>query len=127
MNIIAPCPKKPTSLLQQDWNSTTFLQQNEVDDACFELRQILQCQGGSRHYCTTLRLDDPIITRTNNPLPMDSSFVPLQQQPMAQNHPMTIDTTYQQQQQQQQPKLPTVNRPRSLSVGVTRPVVNLVH
>ncbi|ORZ12265.1 hypothetical protein BCR42DRAFT_420323 [Absidia repens] len=120
MNIIAPCPKKPTSLLQQDWNSTTFVQQNEVDDACFELRQILQCQG-SRHYCTTLRLDDPIITRTNNPLPLDSSFVPLQQQPLPQNHSIVNDTTQQQQQ------LSTVNRPRSLSVGVTRPVVNLVH
>ncbi|SAM01497.1 hypothetical protein [Absidia glauca] len=124
MNIIAPCPKKPTSMLQQDWNSSRHVhhqqhQDDMVDDACFELRQILQNQGHYRHYCTTTvttnevaaatttRLDEPLIPRTNNPLPLDSSFVPLHQNPSV---------------------CPSVqHRPRSLSVGDSRPVMNLVH
>ncbi|KAI8339009.1 hypothetical protein BC941DRAFT_421840 [Chlamydoabsidia padenii] len=94
-NIIAPCPKKPTAVLQPSLN-----RQDEVDDACTELRQILQ---QSRHYGNLLLDDDQdglLIPRTNNPLPLDSSFVPV--------------------------RLPTY-RPRSLSVGDSRPLINLVH
>ncbi|KAI8337704.1 hypothetical protein BC941DRAFT_513541 [Chlamydoabsidia padenii] len=111
MNIIAPCPQKPTSLLQQDWNSSRYVQHQDdmVDDACYELRQILQQSQGPhyRHYCTNTTCHEPLIPRTNNPLPLDSSFVPL--------HQNTATTVY------------NPHRPRSLSVGDSRPVVNLVH
>ncbi|CAO3598534.1 unnamed protein product [Absidia cylindrospora] len=110
MNIIAPCPQKPSSVLQQTWNSISVQQDEVIDEACFELRQILLCQSNStnRIYCTTaFRLDDPISIRTNHPLP---SFTPLQQRTAS-------DTTKNCDQQ----------RPRSLSVGNTRPLVNLVH
>ncbi|ORZ17671.1 hypothetical protein BCR42DRAFT_412272 [Absidia repens] len=110
MNIIAPCPQKPTSALQQNWKSTPVQQNEVIDEACFELRQILLSQGNfmNRIYCTTaVRSDDPISIRTNHPLP---GFTPLQQRTAS-------DTTNNCDQQ----------RPRSLSVGNTRPLVNLVH
>ncbi|KAI8093844.1 uncharacterized protein BX664DRAFT_330723 [Halteromyces radiatus] len=104
MNIIAPCPQKPSYLLQQDWNNSSFVQ-DEVDDACYELRQILlQSQNNTKPICVCL--DDPIITRTNNPLPLDSSFVPYQAIQAA---------------------IEPNRRPRSLSVGNTRPMASLVH
>ncbi|SAM01291.1 hypothetical protein [Absidia glauca] len=83
MNIIAPSPQKPTTVVHSS--------QDEMDDACSELRQILQQSQANRTLC----LDDPrLIPRTNNPLPLDSSFVPLHQT-----------------------RLPDTYRPRSLSVG----------
>ncbi|KAI9300942.1 hypothetical protein BJ944DRAFT_243728 [Cunninghamella echinulata] len=107
MNIVAPCPKKPSSL--QDYHST---QRQQEDDAYNELRQILQSQ--SRHYCP-IRLDDPIITRTTNPLPFDSSFIPLHQ---AVSHLQVSSSSNERH---------VNNRPRSLSVGNSRPMANLVH
>ncbi|KAI9488131.1 hypothetical protein BDB00DRAFT_877755 [Zychaea mexicana] len=57
MNIVAPCPKKPSS----------FTLQLEDDDACCqELRQIL---AASQLY------EQEEIARTHNPLPQDSSFI----------------------------------------------------
>ncbi|KAI9271714.1 hypothetical protein BDA99DRAFT_433291 [Phascolomyces articulosus] len=56
MNIVAPCPKKPSF-------SLSF----ENDDACCqELRQILTA---SQLY------EQEEIARTHNPLPQDSSFI----------------------------------------------------
>ena len=56
MNIVAPCPKKPSFSLQFE---------NE-DACCQELRQILTA---SQLY----RQEE--IARTHNPLPQDSSFI----------------------------------------------------
>jgi hypothetical protein len=58
MNIIAPCPQKPSLYSHKD---------EDLDEACQELRQIL----------TSPYTYDPFsIVRTNNPMPHDTSFVP---------------------------------------------------
>ncbi|CAO3645820.1 unnamed protein product [Cunninghamella blakesleeana] len=115
MNIVAPCPKKPSSL-QQSVHSTRI----QEDEAYNELRQILQSQ--SRHYCT-LQLNDPIIARTNNPLPFDSSFVPLHQ---AVSH-LQVSHLEKQSNNNNHNNNSINHRPRSLSVGNSRPIANLVH
>ncbi|KAI8381586.1 uncharacterized protein BYT42DRAFT_545454 [Radiomyces spectabilis] len=90
LNILAPCPKKPSSL-----RFYTNAQDAEMDDACQELRQILASQ--SRQLVRPIH--DHVIVRTDNPLPHDSSFIPLHQ---AVTHLHVSDTP---------------NRPRSFSVG----------
>lgn len=99
MNIIAPRPKKPSS-----YNSLW----NEEDEACQELRQILASHSN-------MLMEDFAITRTNNPLPHDRSFVPhLHHQAVTQ---LSVNE---------------VKRPRSFSVGDSRNypfnnVISLVH
>ncbi|GAN05111.1 hypothetical protein MAM1_0082c04580 [Mucor ambiguus] len=101
MNIIAPLPKKPSSYSQQYFWS-------ENDEACQELRQILTSH--------TSMMEDLAIIRTNNPLPNDSSFIPLHQ---AVSHlSVTSDSK--------------IIRPRSFSVGDSRnysfnTTISLVH
>ncbi|KAI8138088.1 hypothetical protein BJV82DRAFT_524114 [Fennellomyces sp. T-0311] len=56
MNIVAPCPKKPSFSLHFD----------DDDACCQELRQILMA---SQFY------EQEEIARTHNPLPQDSSFI----------------------------------------------------
>ncbi|KAI8972340.1 hypothetical protein BDB01DRAFT_810319 [Pilobolus umbonatus] len=93
MHIIAPCPKKPSLY--------SLLTEEEVDEACQELRQILT----THHH----KMDDNSIIRTTNPLPYDSSFIP-------NIHSLHVDTKH---------------RPRSFSVGDSRnslnKISNLVH
>lgn len=68
MNVIAPRPKKPSSIYWLNNNNTM----QHVQDACLELQQILHSQNslGSNSSC---------IIRTGNPLVQDSSFIPLHQ------------------------------------------------
>ncbi|KAG2209127.1 hypothetical protein INT46_004635 [Mucor plumbeus] len=99
MNIIAPLPKKPSSYTQNFWT--------EDDEACQELRQILNSH--------TNMMEDLAIIRTNNPLPNDSSFIPIHQ---AVSHLSVSDSK--------------IIRPRSFSVGDSRnysfnTAINLVH
>lgn len=99
MNIIAPLPKKPSSYTQHFWT--------EDDEACQELRQILNSH--------TNMMEDLTIIRTNNPLPNDSSFIPIHQ---AVSHLSVSDSK--------------IIRPRSFSVGDSRnysfnTAINLVH
>ncbi|CAO3675817.1 unnamed protein product [Rhizopus stolonifer] len=60
MNIIAPCPQKSSRY-------NFFLTEEQVDEACQELRQILAT--------TNKATEEFSIVRTNNPLPHDSSFI----------------------------------------------------
>ncbi|CEP09040.1 hypothetical protein [Parasitella parasitica] len=99
MNIIAPLPKKPSLYSQHFWT--------EDDETYQELRQILNSHSNMT--------EDLAIIRTNNPLPNDSSFVPLHQ---AVSHLSVSDTK--------------IIRPRSFSVGDSRnysfnATINLVH
>lgn len=99
MNIIAPRPKKPSTY-------NIWTEEEQDNDACQELRQILCSYSHKR--------EDLAIIRTNNPLPNDTSFVPIHQ---AVSHLSVSDTK---------------NRPRSFSVGDSRnypfnSVISLVH
>jgi hypothetical protein len=101
MNIIAPRPKKPSSY-------SIWIEQEEENDACQELRQILGSHSNM--------MEDLAIIRTNNPLPNDTSFVPIHQ---AVSHLSVSDSSQK-------------NRPRSFSVGDSRnypfnSVISLVH
>lgn len=77
MQVIAPCPKKPSSHSGYYYNNY-WLNNNEnsldihadVQDACLELQQILTCSSSS------LQQQYYSITRTGNPLVQDSSFIP---------------------------------------------------
>ncbi|KAI9321483.1 hypothetical protein BX666DRAFT_2023612 [Dichotomocladium elegans] len=61
MNIVAPCPKKPSSI----YSPHPSIRHGD-DDVCQELRQILT----ANHYYSQEE-----IARTGNPLPQDSSFI----------------------------------------------------
>lgn len=103
MNLVAPCPKKPSSTGRSyvHWLSETSrnnIDMEDVEDACLELQQILQYQQQYR-----LHHNEHLITRTGNPLIQDSSFIPLHQA-VSQLH--VSDTT--------------TRRPRSYSVGDPR-------
>lgn len=68
-NLIAPCPKKPSSSYSRNnWlYDSSYLQ-----DACLELQQIL--------VGTTVGLNENLIARSRNPLTQDESFfIPLHQ------------------------------------------------
>lgn len=99
MNIIAPLPKKPSSYNRNMWL--------EDDEACQELRQILNSHSNMmEEYC---------ITRTNNPLPNDTSFTPIQQAVVSVSDASKM-----------------IHRPRSFSVGDSKSftfnsVISLVH
>lgn len=69
MNVIAPRPKKPSSINYWLNNNNKML---DVQDACVELQQILNCQNSFNN-------NSSCITRTGNPLVQDSSFIPLHQ------------------------------------------------
>ncbi|KAG0170033.1 hypothetical protein DFQ30_002977 [Apophysomyces sp. BC1015] len=116
LHIVAPCPKKPSSLSLY-WNADQgSMLQDDVDEACQELQEILASQ--TRHALVRpSRHDEHLIARTNNPLPHDASFVPLHQ---AVSNLHVSDTR-------------AKHRPRSFSVGDSRnhqthyKVVSLVH
>ncbi|OBZ88341.1 hypothetical protein A0J61_03599 [Choanephora cucurbitarum] len=99
MNIVAPRPKKPSSYTTKDaWTE-------DNDEACQELRQILFASHSTI-------MEDLNITRTSNPLPHDTCFVPIHQ---AVSHLSVTDTTKH-------------GRPRSFSVGDSRNnYISLVH
>ncbi|KAG0170647.1 hypothetical protein DFQ30_002218 [Apophysomyces sp. BC1015] len=68
-HIIAPCPKKPLRSFfmdEMEWSH---------EDACQELRQILE----THPVMLSIKADEQLIVRTGNPLPQDSSFIPLHQ------------------------------------------------
>ncbi|KAI7901363.1 uncharacterized protein BX663DRAFT_544134 [Cokeromyces recurvatus] len=71
--IIAPCPKKPSSTKRKDYE--TLLKENidfeDINEAYQELQQILEYQQTKAN-----NYDNFIITRTENPLIQDSSFIP---------------------------------------------------
>lgn len=94
MNIIAPLPKKPSS-----YNYNMLV---EDDEACQELRQILNSHSNMMEE----------ITRTDNPLPNDTSFTPIHQAVL------TVSDTSR-----------IISRPRSFSVGDSKSftVINLVY
>lgn len=99
MNIIAPLPKKPSS-----YNHKTWL---EDDEACQELQQIL-----NSHSNLMMEEYNNNITRTNNPLPNDTSFTPIV---------LSVQDTSR-----------MIHRPRSFSVGDSKSftfnsVISLVH
>jgi C4-type Zn-finger protein len=101
MNIIAPRPKKASSY-------SLWTEQEEDNDACQELRQILSSYSH--------KMEDLTIIRTNNPLPNDTSFVPIHQ---AVSH-LSVSENSQK------------HRPRSFSVGDSRnypfnSAISLVH
>jgi hypothetical protein len=103
MNIIAPRPQKP---------SFNYNYWNEQDEACQELRQILLAAAASSHQQQMEVADLSTIIRTNNPLPLDSSFIP------SSSASVTVDQQFHE-----------VKRPRSFSVGDSRnfSVISLVH
>lgn len=72
VNLIAPCPKKPSST--NKGNSNWYydpIHLEDVKDACLELQQILQYNAS---------FSENIIARTRNPMTQDSSFIiPLHQ------------------------------------------------
>lgn len=115
MNIIAPRPTKP-SYHYNYWN--------EQDEACQELRQILLAAASASSFQQQMQqeeqdvVDDTSfnIIRTNNPLPLDSSFIPSSNstQTTVQNLVTSVSE---------------VKRPRSFSVGDSRnfSVISLVH
>ncbi|KAI9318782.1 hypothetical protein BX666DRAFT_2026205 [Dichotomocladium elegans] len=97
MNIVAPCPKKPSTFalcndVHPSTNVTAALTAMDEDDACKELQQILSSHQQQFNY------GQEEIARTANPLPLDSSFsiVPL--------HHWQIERS-------------SKHRPRSYSVG----------
>ncbi|KAG0179696.1 hypothetical protein DFQ28_000170 [Apophysomyces sp. BC1034] len=67
------------------------------EDACQELRQILE----THPVMLSIKADEQLIVRTGNPLPQDSSFIPLHQ---AVSHLQVSEKP---------------SRPRSFSVGLT--------
>ncbi|EIE81175.1 hypothetical protein RO3G_05880 [Rhizopus delemar RA 99-880] len=60
MNIIAPCPQKPSRY-------NYYFIEEQVDEACQEIRQILTTSNKMT--------EEYSIIRTNNPMPHDSSFI----------------------------------------------------
>ncbi|OBZ81435.1 hypothetical protein A0J61_10518 [Choanephora cucurbitarum] len=102
LDLIAPCPKKPTMTTmthkkEDCWLSTRdFMDLEDVQNACLELQQILHYQDHSQRH------NENSIVRAGNPLIQDSSFIPLHQA-VSQLH--LSDTS---------------KRPRSLSVGEPR-------
>ncbi|KAI9033917.1 hypothetical protein CLU79DRAFT_830269 [Phycomyces nitens] len=128
--IVAPCPKKPSSLrTYSNYDQTFDFTSDDVQDACQELRQILahsrQQQTSQPIHHPTIPaprsfrpLEHPIV-RTGNPLPQDSSFIPLHQ---AVSHLQVSDC----------PSGGVKHRPRSYSVGdhrnqLIQTPINLVH
>ncbi|KAI7906048.1 uncharacterized protein BX663DRAFT_498593 [Cokeromyces recurvatus] len=93
MNIIAPLPKKPSYIKSYVW-----MESDNDDEACQELRQILNSHSSMMEDLTT-------IIRTNNPLPNDTCFVPT-------IHQFTTTTTVSEKNNN--------HRPRSFSVGASR-------
>ncbi|KAI7872329.1 hypothetical protein BDF14DRAFT_486022 [Spinellus fusiger] len=101
--ILAPYPKKPSTLRTDHHDQAFEFIGEDVQDACQELRQILahsrqqhqqqQYQQQQQQYLYQMQLqqqqqqimvrpckpmEQPIV-RTSNPLPQDSSFIPLHQ------------------------------------------------
>ncbi|CEG64526.1 hypothetical protein RMATCC62417_01481 [Rhizopus microsporus] len=60
MNIIAPCPQKPSRY-------NYYAIGDQADEACQELRQILASSNKM--------VEELSIARTNNPMPNDTSFI----------------------------------------------------
>jgi hypothetical protein len=81
MIVVAPLPKKPSSVTCVDnWLNHYNIKHNidiqDVEDACLELQQILKSSSSNSNTNTTINY---YITRTGNPLVQDSSFIPLHQ------------------------------------------------
>ncbi|KAK4521348.1 SUMO conjugating enzyme Hus5 [Mucor velutinosus] len=79
MNVIAPCPLKPSftgrnnSRAEHCWvGFYDKINLDDVQDACKEIQQILQYQSHQQQ-------QPQQIARTGNPLVQDSSFIPLHQ------------------------------------------------
>ncbi|KAI8394102.1 uncharacterized protein BYT42DRAFT_30803 [Radiomyces spectabilis] len=86
LHIVAPCPQKPSSVHCFHWQAvneptTNDTQLNNLEDACRELQQILAShhQFMFPHQGMQSKSDSQLIARTANPLPHDSSFIPLHQ------------------------------------------------